>query len=324
MYLDDIDRKLINLLQREFPLHKEPFTTLGAMISISSDAVLRRIQRLKTQGIVYEISPVFDARRLGYRTTLAAIMVTPENLERAAEVISRHPGVSHCHEREHRFNLWFTLALPAEVDIQNELTRLNDLVRAECVLNLPPLKLYKIGAYFDIVGDGWHTPVSRSSTLPKGIKLSSVDRAVINELQQDLPLVERPFESMAAAVELDTDQFLRECRSLQERGLVRRFSASINHIGAGFVANALACWMVPPDLVESAGRKMATIREVSHCFERQTSPLWKYNLYTVIHSRSRETCQGIIRQICKETGLNGYVSLFSRREFKRSRIRYSI
>lgn len=324
MYLDDIDRKLFNLVQREFPLHREPFATLGAKIGISSDEVLRRVQSLKTQRIIYEISPVFDARRLGYKATLAAMMVTPENLERVAEVISRHPGVSHCYEREHRFNLWFTLALPAEVNIQNELKRLSDLVGAEYVLNLPPLKLYKIGAYFDIAGNGWHAPVSKSSTLPKGIKLSSVDRAVINQLQQDLPLVERPFEPMAAAVGLDTDQFLRECQSLQERGLMRRFSASINHIGAGFVANAMVCWMVPPDSIESTGRKMAAFTEVSHCFERQTSPLWKYNLYTVIHSRSRETCQDIIRKICKETGLNEHVSLFSRREFKKSRIRYSV
>jgi len=324
MYLDDIDKKLLNLVQREFPLHREPFAILGAKTGISSDAVLRRLHRLNAEGIVYEISPVFDVRRLGYQATLVAIIVTPENLERAAEVISKHPGVSHCYEREHRFNLWFTLASPAKTDIQNELTRLSNLVGAEYVLNLPPLKLYKIGAYFDIIGDGWHTPVSRSSTLPKGVKLSSVSRAVINQLQQDLPLVERPFEPMAAAVGLDTDQFLRECQTLQQRGVVRRFSASINHIGTGFVANALACWMVPPDLAGSTGRKIATFREVSHCFERQTSPLWKYNLYAVIHSHSRDTCQGIIRQICEETGLNEYVSLFSRRQFKRSRIRYSV
>lgn len=321
--MDDIDKKLLNLLQREFLLYREPFAILGDKTGISGDEVLERIQRLKTNGIVYEISPVFDPRRLGYKATLVAMMVTPENLERAAEVISKHPGVSHCYEREHRFNLWFTLALPAETDTQNELTRLSDLVCAEHTLNLPPVKLFKIGAYFDVLGDGWHTPVRMSSTLPKRVKLSSVDRAVINKLQQDLPLVERPFEQMAA-VGLDTDQFLRKCQALQERGLVRRFSVAINHVGVGFIANALVCWIVPPHLVESSGRKFATFKEVSHCFERQTSPLWKYNLYTVIHSRSREACQGIIRQICKETSLNEYVSLFSRKEFKRSRIRYQV
>ena len=324
MYLDDIDKRLLNLVQREFPLHEEPFAILGAKTGISSHEVLRRIQRLKRQGIVYEISPVFDVRRLGYKATLVATAVTPENLERAAEVISGHPGVSHCYEREHRFNLWFTLALPAEADTQNELTRLSRQAEAEHTLDLPPLKLFKIAAYFDMVGDGWHTPVSKSSVLPKGARLSPVDQAVINQLQQDLPLVERPFEPMAAAVGLDTDQFLGKCRALQKRGLMRRFSASINHIGAGFIANVLVCWMVPPDLVESTGRKITTFREVSHCFERQTGPSWKYNLYAVIHSHSRETCQGIISQIGKETGLNAPLTLFSRREFKRSRIRYSV
>ncbi|HUV56888.1 MAG TPA: AsnC family transcriptional regulator [Dehalococcoidales bacterium] len=324
MYLDDIDRKLLNLVQRDFPLHREPFAILGAKTGISSDAVLHRLQRLKTHRIVYEISPVIDARRLGYQATLAAMMVAPENVEKAAAVITSHSGVSHCHEREHRFNLWFTLALPAKNDIQNELARLSDLVYAEHFLYLPSLKLYKIGTYFDMVGDGWLTPVSRNSTLPKRDKLSSLDRNVINELQQDLPLVEKPFEAMAATVGLDTDQFLGECQSLQERGVMRRLGASINHIKAGFVANVLCGWMVQPDLIESAGKKIATFREVSHCFERQTSPLWKYNLYTVIHGRSREACQNIIQQICEETGLSEHVSLFSCREFKRNRIRYSV
>lgn len=324
MYLDDVDKKLLNLVQREFPLHREPFATLGAKIGISSDTVLRRIQRLKTGRIIYEISPVLDTRRLGYQATLAAMAVVPEKLGRAAEVMSRHPGVSHCYQREHRFNLWSTLTLPAQIDIQSELTRLSDLIGAECVLNLPPLKLYKIGAYFDIVGDGWHTPASKRSTLPRRVKLSSTDRSVLNQLQRDLPLSERPFDPMAAAVGLGIDHFLNECQSLQKRGLMRRFSASINHLGTGFVANALVCWIAPPDLVESAGRKIATFREVSHCFERQTNSLWKYNLYTVIHSRSRETCNDIVRQIVKETGLNEHISLFSCREFKRSRVRYPV
>ena len=287
MYPDDTDRKLLSLVQREFPLSQEPFASLGAKIDISGEEVLHRIRRLKADGIIHQISPVLDARRLGYQATLAAMSVTPENLARAAEIISEHPGVSHCYQREHCFNLWFTLALPAQADTQSESTRLSKLAGADRVLNLPPLKVFKIGAYFDIAGDGWRTPVSKSSALPKRVKLSSLDRTVLNQLQQDLPLVEKPFEPMAVAVGLDADQFLGQCQTLQKRGLVRRFSASINHIGAGFIANALVCWMVPPEMVESTGKRLATFSEVSHCFERQTSPLWKYNLYTVILSGQR-------------------------------------
>jgi len=324
MYLDDTDRKLLNLVQREFPLHSEPFATLGTKIGISSQAVLQRLQRLKDEGIIYEISPVLDIRRIGYQATLGAMMVKQENMERATGIITKHTGVSHCHERENRFNLWFTLALPAAANMLDELTRLSEQAGAENFLYLPSLKLYKIGAYFDMVGDGWRTPASKNSALPKGDKLSPVDRAVINELQQDLPICERPFKAMAAAVGLGTDQFLRECQSLRERSVIRRLSASINHYSAGFVANLLSAWMVQPNLIESAGKKVAAFREVSHCFERQSSPSWQYRLYTVVHGHSREFCLDIIQQICKETGLNTYISLFSCREFKRSRIRYSV
>ena len=175
-----------------------------------------------------------------------------------------------------------------------------------------------------MAGDGWHAPVSKKSSLPGEVRLSTVDRAVIGQLQHDLPLVERPFDSMAATAGLNTDEFLKVCQSLQERSILRRMSASINHIGAGFSANAVVCWKVPPDLVEITGRKIASFNEVSHCFERQTNPLWDYNIYAVIHSHSREACQDIVNQICIQTGLNDYVSLFSGREFKRSRVRYSV
>jgi len=324
MYLDNIERKLVNLVQRAFPLHEEPFAVLGTTIGISGDAILQHMQRLKTQGVIHELGPVLDARRLGYQATLVAMMVTTGEIERAASIISSHPGVSHCYEREHRFNLWFTLALPAQTAVPDEISMLNKTIRAEHVINLPPLKLYKIGAYFDMAGDGWHAPSSKKSSLPGEVRLSTVDRAVIEQVQDGLPLVERPFDPMAATAGLNTDEFLKVCQSLQERGVLRRMSASINHIGVGFSANAVVCWKVPRDLVEITGRKIASFNEVSHCFERKTDHLWDYNLYAVIHSQSREACQDVVSQICKQTGLNEYVSLFSGREFKRSRVRYMV
>lgn len=323
MLLDDINRKLLNLLQRDFPLCQEPFSSLGERIGFSEEEVIQRIERLKERGIIREISPVLDARRLGYKATFSLMKIPPGKLEKAAKFVSQHPMVSHCHEREYRFNLSFTLTSPAEADIEDELMRLGELVGAESVLNLPPLRLFKLGVYFDMAGDGWHVPQSRSSTLPERVRLSSVDRAVLNKLQQDLPLTQRPFEILAQEAGVEEEKFLQQCKSLKERGIIRRFNASVNHRGLGFVANALVCWKVPLESVESTGRKIASFREISHCLERKTDPLWEYNLYAVIHSHSKESCEESIKKIGKEIGLE-FVSLFSRREFKKSRVRYLV
>ena len=143
----------------------------------------------------------------------------------------------------------------------------------ETVFSLPAIKLFKIGAYFDMGGGRQKAArAHRSEILNQHVELSSVERLIINELQQDLPLIPTPFNAMAEQVSIDIDQFLAHCRSLQNNGIIRRFSASINHKHAGFKANAMACWVAPPGTIDSAGRKLASLKEVSHCYERKSNP----------------------------------------------------
>jgi DNA-binding Lrp family transcriptional regulator len=325
--LDDIDRKLVNLIQGDFPLVREPFSALGIRLGVSGDEVIHRIERLKRDGIVRLIGPVFDARRLGYHTTLVAMRVQDNQLENAANVISEHPGVSHSYQRDNSFNLWFTLALPSTMDISTELRQLNDLTCADDVLDLPALMVFKIGAYFDVLGNGEPAPVSSidySKPLQEDTRLSPADRALIKELQQDMLLVERPFDQLLAKLHVDIDELQDRLRSLQRRGIMRRFSASIKHNEIGFTANAMACWTVSPDMVEIVGRRLASLREVSHCYERRANSIWPYNLFAMIHGYTREACEDIASQVSSETGCRDYVLLFSVREFKKVRVKYLV
>jgi DNA-binding Lrp family transcriptional regulator len=157
-------------------------------------------------------------------------------------------------------------------------------------------------------------------------ELSPTDRAVINELQQDLPLNEKPFDLISARLSMDVDKFISRCQALLQRGIMRRFSASINHSKLGFTANAMACWNMPSDIIEAAGEKIAKFPEISHCYERQASPLWPYNLFAMIHAASRETCQAIADRVRSESRLNkdNLVLLFSTREIKKTRVRYTV
>ncbi|OGN91413.1 MAG: hypothetical protein A2Z75_05165 [Chloroflexi bacterium RBG_13_50_10] len=324
-----MDKKLLNIIQAEFPLSREPFAALGPHLGVSSDQVIRKIERLKAAGVIRLIGPVFNPKGLGYRTTLVAMKVPIEQLGKAGQIISKHPMVSHCYQRSHDFNFWLTLAVPVAEDMEAAVRKLGNRVGSGATLNLPAVKTFKIGAYFDIDGGNISTPdmTSHSNRLSDAdLDLSATDRAVINELQQDLPLNEKPFDLISARLSMDADEFINRCQALLQSGIMRRFSASVSHNKLGFTANAMACWKVPSDMVETAGKKIATFPEVSHCYERRTNSLWPHNLFAMIHARTEETCRAISDKICPETGLdrNGLILLFSTKEVKKTRILYTV
>ncbi len=325
MDFDSVDRKLFSLLQVEFPLTREPYGELGLKLGIDGDEVIHRIKQLKAKGVIRQISPVLDARRLGYQTTLVAMRVAETQLDTAEQLITEHPGVSHGYERDHDFNVWITLAIPATANIEAELQKLAGPIDAEAFA-LPAIKLFKLHAYFDMDGDNQSEADTgvETSLLPQMAELSQTDRLVINELQQDLPLVPAPFTALAAQLGMDEEYFLAQCQSLLQCGIIRRFGAAVNHRKVGFKANAMTCWVAPPDTVNVAGRKLALLREVSHCYERKTNPLWQYNLFAMIHGHSREVCQEVADKVSRETGLMDYVLLYSTKEFKKMRVKYLV
>lgn len=318
--------KLLNLLQSGFPFISQPFEDLGERLDISGDEVIRRIGQLKSEGIIRQIGPLFDARKLGFRTTLVATRVTGEEYRKAGQVLIDHPGVSHAYERNHHFNLWFTLALQSTVDVEGELKKIFACVNTEAVFSLPATKLFKLRTYFDTSGDGQPAIDDNHDVelSQQESEISPADKAVINALQQDLPLVPQPFYNITEELGMDEGEFLSRCQSLLSRGIIRRFSASINHRRVGFTANGMACWVVPPEEVDDIGRKLSSLRAVSHCYERQTNPLWKYNLFAMIHGLAEEECREIADTVAAETGLTDYMLLFSTRELKKTRVKYLV
>ncbi|MFC1988371.1 AsnC family transcriptional regulator [Chloroflexota bacterium] len=326
MQLDRIDRNLLNRLQAEFPITSRPYASLGEDFNITEDEVIRRIQQLKTSGLIRVIGPLLNIRKLDYRTTLVAMRVLEPELDKAAQIITNHPGISHAYERNHHFNLWFTMAVPSSVDMDTALKEMFSTVNTEAVFSLPALKLFKLRVFFDSGGDEQieTTQKPERKTCQPENGLSPADRAVINQIQQDLPLIPRPFSDMAERAGLDEEEFLKQCQSLLSRETIRRFSASINHRKVGFEANTMTCWIAPEEKVEMAGQKLSSLTQVSHCYERKTNPLWKYNLFAMIHGQSREECQQLVEKESINIGLAGYVMLFSTREIKKTRIKYAV
>jgi DNA-binding Lrp family transcriptional regulator len=323
--LDNIDEKLLGLLQRQFPLTPTPYADLGLKLDIEASEVIQRIQRLKSQGIIRQISPVLDARKLGYQSTLVAMEVPAEHLEKAQQTISGHPGISHGYRRNHDFNIWITLSIRQEAVIEAELEKLASSIGVKTIFSLPALKIYKLRAIFGRNEDDQSEETTAlPGILPEKLALSPLDRDIINGLQQDLPLEAQPFSTIASGLGIGVNEFLEQCQSLLQRGIIRRFGAAVNHSRAGYKANAMACWVAPPDKLDFAGQKLSSLHEVSHCYERKANPFWKHNLFAMIHGRTRKDCLRLVNNVSSETGLTEHMVLFSTQELKKIRVKYQV
>ena len=153
--------------------------------------------------------------------------------------------------------------------------------------------------------------------------LTDLEKRVILALQRDLEVEPRPFCKLAVLLGLEEEVLLAAIRGLMEKGYIRRFGATLRHQKSGFAANALVAWKVPEADLKRIGQKMAAQRAVSHCYARRpVPPAWPYNLYTMIHGRSREECLETATRMAQETGLNDYQVLFSESELKKTTMRY--
>ena len=323
--LDAAPRRLLGLLQSGFPMSREPYADLGAKLGIGGDDVVSLIREMKTAGIVRQISPVLDARKLGYQSTLVALMINKGHLTGAERYIAAHPGISHGYQREHAFNIWATLSVPPGADLRAELEDLSSRTGAESIFALAAVRVFKLRTNFGADEEaGKDSFIQEDNFLPGPVALSPADRKIINLLQRDLPLCHDPFAPLAADLEMSVPSLLRDCRSLLKRSIIRRYGASINHYNAGFKANAMTCWAVPPGQVDLAGRQMAGLRQVSHCYERETNKLWHYNMFAMVHSQSKVACLRVIEKICGDIDISDYVALFSTREFKKTRVVYRV
>lgn len=148
------------------------------------------------------------------------------------------------------------------------------------------------------------------------------DKSIIGLIQGDLPLEKRPFEKMAESIGMTEDEFLKRIKSLKERGIIRRFGATLRHQEAGFSSNAMVAWIVPDDRIEEVGTAMAEFKEVTHCYQRRPQKDWRYNLFTMVHGDDKEACFQVAKLMSQATGMDKYILLFSEKEFKKTSMAY--
>jgi DNA-binding Lrp family transcriptional regulator len=152
--------------------------------------------------------------------------------------------------------------------------------------------------------------------------LTELEKKIIARIQGDIPVCERPYLEIAAKIGISEETLLETLKSLHDRGFIRRFGATLKHQKSGYTANAMTAWNVPEDRIDAVGALMAENRRVSHCYRRNPTERWPYNLYTMIHGRSEDDCREIARELSGAAGVSDYAMLFSIRELKKTSMRY--
>jgi len=152
--------------------------------------------------------------------------------------------------------------------------------------------------------------------------LTELEKKVIASVQSDIPVISRPYHEISKKLKIPEKTLLKTLKDLCDRGVIRRFGATIRHQKSGFAANAMVAWIVDEGRIDEVGKKMASFRQVSHCYRRNPNGQWPYNLYTMIHANNEDTCRETARKMSRETGVESYALLFSRRELKKTSMEY--
>ena len=152
--------------------------------------------------------------------------------------------------------------------------------------------------------------------------LTELEKKIVASIQEDIPIISRPYHEISQKLKISEETLLETLKDLCDRGVIRRFGATIRHQKSGFEANAMVAWEVDEDRIEEVGRQLASLREVSHCYWRPPNGDWPYTLYTMIHANDENSCRVTARKMASTASIDKYLMLFSRKELKKTSMKY--
>ncbi len=325
---DEARFRLLNDFQRNFPLVSQPFARLAEQIGLDEQAVLDTVSMWLRDGVLSRVGAVFAPRRIG-ASALAALSAPEARLEEIAARVNAAPEVNHNYQREHAFNLWFVIT----AESGRRLAEVVETLEADTgckIIVLPLEQAFHIDLGFDLGGDG---EVSRNAVAQDVLEpmsdgaclMPELERAVMSALEQGLPIVSQPFRELGERVGVREDLVLDVIERWLEDGRIKRLGLVVRHHELGFDANAMCVWDVPDDQVSEVGKRLAREPAVTLCYRRSRArPHWPFNLFCMIHGRSREAVLAEREAIVSRCGLEGYdqAVLFSTRRFKQRGSRY--
>jgi len=311
--------KLLPLIQEHFPLSERPFRVLGEKAGMSEDAVIDTVRGMIGDGSIRTFGPVFEAKRLGYTSTLAAAEVEESRVAELAAAMLDINEITHNYLRENRLNLWFTVTARSEDIKSGILRRVGRFPGVSRLLDLPVVTVYKIRAVFG--GSGSRPSEAGSSAAPpEPPAFTERGKAIVRALQADFPVTTAPYAELAAAAGVTEEELIGTVADWQKDGTIRRFGARLNHRKAGYTTNTLAAWKGGD--IDVWGGTFAELPEVSHCYRRATHPDWPWELYTMVHARSDDELSAILARMRNTAPGAESVLLKTLYELKKTSMRY--
>jgi DNA-binding Lrp family transcriptional regulator len=152
--------------------------------------------------------------------------------------------------------------------------------------------------------------------------LTEIEKKIVASIQEDMPVTARPYAAIAEKLGITETELIDHLKDLSRRGVIRRFGATLRHQRAGFSANAMVAWKVDENRIREVGRKMASFQQVSHCYRRNPTENWPYNLYTMVHANSEQDCRETALKMSIAASVEDYALLFSREELKKTSMLY--
>lgn len=142
--MDELDRKIINLLQVGFPLTEQPFLDVANELGIEENELLTRLENLLNEKILSRFGPMYDAQKLGGAFSLVAVRVPESDFDKVTEIVNSFPEVAHNYQRDHELNMWYVLATQSPEDIDKVNAEIEKKIGMK-VFNMPKLDEYYIG-----------------------------------------------------------------------------------------------------------------------------------------------------------------------------------
>ncbi len=329
--LDEVDAALIDGYQSGFPITERPFRVVAAELGVTEREALERVERLRERGIVRRFGAVLNPPVIG-ASTLAAVRAPEDRFDEIAAVVNGYRQVNHNYRRDHEWNMWFVVTA-GSLETRNRLLAEIEAKTGCTVLNLPMLTDFYINLEFPVVnGDSFARETFDGDTdasatrIPESAaaELSALDRAILLEIQEGLPLSATPYRDVASAVDAPIGDVLQAIERLHETGCIKRIGCVVNHVVTGFDANCMVVWDVPDEQLDERGAAAGTLPYVTLCYHRPRRPEleWPYNLFTMIHGREPDAVDEKIDDLAAETLPFDHERLYSTETLKQTGARY--
>ena len=314
--LGELDQKLLNDFQRDFPIVAHPFAVLSDKLGTTEDAIIERLMTLKAEGRIARVGATVRPNTAG-ASTLAAMAVPEDRIEEVAAKVGAEPGVNHSYLREDEMNLWFVATAPDKTALLHSLDNIREATGL-AVHDLRLVRPFNIDLGFSLKGK--HSALTADSQ-PDLDVLQETDRPILHGLSQGLAFVPRPFAALGEQVGRSEDEILERIKALAEAGILTRIGIIVRHRSLGWRSNAMVVWDIPEEHIIEAGSALAGHPGITLCYERNTVPgVWPYRLYSMIHARDRAEAETILEGARALAPLQGvpHKALFSLHCFKQT------